>query len=558
MTTDNTWFLWNHDDGRYGVAPAGVTPPDWHPAGPVEMLAQPPSGQSAAIIEAWMDPETLDVIHAERKAAWENEYGAGGVSKAAGYTVAMTRAQPAAATVSADAVLRDAIAHGVGGYIEIDGRQIHIPAEVLPGEQPSATAPADGVRAALTNLVREAQAVADDYHRPRYARLDDAIASARAALAAPAAPRESTLPYEQALYELINKIDTGLDTGDILADARRASAALDGILAAGDLVANAHDHFKQAGVLADHYEQSVDFRIGWNACLDAIAHARRAAPAAPFDWRELARRLYVELFHCDQQMCSTRDEDGDPTWTTGATVRDVLRDANAALKAAPAVQAAPTIKESLQVAAPQAGEDDLPPVPSAYVNDVYMGYSKSDLHSYARAALAKKAGEDARPVTWPEAETIASIPAVDEALAAFSNDSTFDNAVGVVLAAISASKPAAQAAPAVPGTTASRDVLAERQRQISVEGWTPEHDDEHNGGELSAAAASYAIEANALLDGMRPDATRGAPFCWQWDPAWWKPSADPRRNLVKAGALILAEIERLDRAALTTQGASHG
>ncbi|MEK7945763.1 hypothetical protein WKR98_13485 [Pigmentiphaga sp. YJ18] len=75
------------------------------------------------------------------------------------------------------------------------------------------------------------------------------------------------------------------------------------------------------------------------------ASAALAAPAAPFDWRELARRLYVELFHCDQQMCSTRDEDGDPIWTTGATVRDVLRDANAALKAAPAVQAAPQVGE---------------------------------------------------------------------------------------------------------------------------------------------------------------------------------------------------------------------
>lgn len=58
--------------------------------------------------------------------------------------------------------------------------------------------------------------------------------------------------------------------------------------------------------------------------------------------------------------------------------------------------------------------------------------------------------EDARPVAWAEAETIANIPAVDEALEAFSNDSTFDNAVGIVQAVISASQPAAQAAPAVP------------------------------------------------------------------------------------------------------------
>lgn len=48
-------------------------------------------------------------------------------------------------------------------------------------------------------------------------------------------------------------------------------------------------------------------------------------------WRELARRLYVELFHCDQQMRSTRDEDGEPHWTQSTVVRDVLRDAKSAL-----------------------------------------------------------------------------------------------------------------------------------------------------------------------------------------------------------------------------------
>lgn len=40
----------------------------------------------------------------------------------------------------------------------------------------------------------------------------------------------------------------------------------------------------------------------------------------------------------------------------------------------------------------------------------------------------------------------------------------------------------------------------------------------------------------------------GKPWGWPWDASWWKPNAR-RRNLVKAGALILAEIERIDRAA---------
>jgi hypothetical protein len=84
-------------------------------------------------------------------------------------------------------------------------------------------------------------------------------------------------------------------------------------------------------------------------------------------------------------------------------------------------------------------------------------------------------------------------------------------------------------------------IAAERQRQIEVEGWTPEHDDEHDDGQLAKAASCYALP---------PDyANRN--FDWPWAMEWWKPSEDRRRELVKAAALIVAEIERLDRAALT-------
>ena len=89
---------------------------------------------------------------------------------------------------------------------------------------------------------------------------------------------------------------------------------------------------------------------------------------------------------------------------------------------------------------------------------------------------------------------------------------------------------------------AALDVLAERRRQIEVEGWTPEHDDEHGACELSDAAACYALGSEAADVGDVPD-------CWpqSWDESWWRPSQDRRRNLVKAAALLLAEIERLDR-----------
>lgn len=99
-----------------------------------------------------------------------------------------------------------------------------------------------------------------------------------------------------------------------------------------------------------------------------------------------------------------------------------------------------------------------------------------------------------------------------------------------------------------PVSAAIRDVIAERQRQISAEGWTPEHDDGHENGELSLTASAYAMQAAlAPWDEDIDYQDYPAPKGWPWDDRWWKPT-NPRRDLVKAGALILAEIERLDRA----------
>jgi hypothetical protein len=95
---------------------------------------------------------------------------------------------------------------------------------------------------------------------------------------------------------------------------------------------------------------------------------------------------------------------------------------------------------------------------------------------------------------------------------------------------------------------AIEDIAAERQRQIDKEGWTPAHDDTHNGGELAIAAAHYA-SFSALRPDLRATATDedSVRFGWPFDVSWWKPTT-PRRDLVKAAALIVAEIERLDRA----------
>ncbi len=92
------------------------------------------------------------------------------------------------------------------------------------------------------------------------------------------------------------------------------------------------------------------------------------------------------------------------------------------------------------------------------------------------------------------------------------------------------------------------EIARERERQMDAEGWTPEHDDNHSCGELADAAASYAHPAPW---GVRPQAGP-PPKLWPWSIAWWKPK-DRRNNLVRAGALIVAEIERLDRLAAKTK-----
>ena len=87
-------------------------------------------------------------------------------------------------------------------------------------------------------------------------------------------------------------------------------------------------------------------------------------------------------------------------------------------------------------------------------------------------------------------------------------------------------------------------VAAERQRQKDVEGWTEAHDDTHSAGEMMEAAYSYIWACMPF--GVRPSPNTPPPTYWPWDIKWWKPR-DKRRNLVRAAALLVAEIERLDR-----------
>lgn len=99
---------------------------------------------------------------------------------------------------------------------------------------------------------------------------------------------------------------------------------------------------------------------------------------------------------------------------------------------------------------------------------------------------------------------------------------------------------------------AVEEIADERRRQVDIEGWTPEHDDKHRFDHaLPRAAACYAL---AGLGGSGPFWINALqvphqvwPYRWEWKPG------DQRRNLVKAGALIVAEIERLDRAAAVSE-----
>jgi|GEM_PF-156603 len=83
-------------------------------------------------------------------------------------------------------------------------------------------------------------------------------------------------------------------------------------------------------------------------------------------------------------------------------------------------------------------------------------------------------------------------------------------------------------------------VLAERRRQIEAEGWSHEHDDAHELGELARAGACYAMQ-------MSRTSTQ-PPGIWPWSRQWWKPRPhDSRRNLGIGASLMLAEGEKFDR-----------
>ena len=94
--------------------------------------------------------------------------------------------------------------------------------------------------------------------------------------------------------------------------------------------------------------------------------------------------------------------------------------------------------------------------------------------------------------------------------------------------------------------TGAELIARERRRQVRVKGYTAEHDDEHDQGELAKAAICYAIPSRAAVQAVQ---------WWPWAnaPVVNHNVHNPRgresriRELAKAGALIAAEIDRLRR-----------
>lgn len=116
-------------------------------------------------------------------------------------------------------------------------------------------------------------------------------------------------------------------------------------------------------------------------------------------------------------------------------------------------------------------------------------------------------------------------------------------------------------------TSGVRRIAEERERQITEEGWSPEHDDTHQDGQLAKAAACYAsppaVHLRELVwreSGTNPYGEFVTKDPWPWGRVWDKrPSVSASfeeriKALAKAGALCAAEIERLERKRAKVKG----
>ncbi len=131
------------------------------------------------------------------------------------------------------------------------------------------------------------------------------------------------------------------------------------------------------------------------------------------------------------------------------------------------------------------------------------------------------------------------------------------------MVAVEAAMTAIRLAPgeAPPALTGVQLIAEERQRQIDAKGFTPDVDiksylPKHKRGELALAAIAYADNAaNALCHEVFEEDYLEIAGIWPWHPTSWNPK-NPRTDLIKAGALIAAQIDLME--ALEAQKAKDG
>ena len=102
----------------------------------------------------------------------------------------------------------------------------------------------------------------------------------------------------------------------------------------------------------------------------------------------------------------------------------------------------------------------------------------------------------------------------------------------------------------------TKRIAEERARQLRGEGWSAKHDDAHRRCELVMAAVCYAAKAAEQNVYIQKRTSKGHLFMDPWPSSWdsrWDKRHSHRgvatkvRMLEKAGALIAAEIDRLQR-----------
>ncbi len=312
-----------------------------------------------------------------------------------------------------------------------------------------------------------------------------------------------TAPSEQQMDRAYTAAEKLLDYRDRATPAQPAGAVPDVLREAPAHVREVLDQLLT--LTAADFAMLREFDPALVAKFEALLSAHPAGQSAG-SGAEAMREAAASICDEQQELCSKNavkcGEDGERQWSLAATC---LRDAARAIRRLPAPDSTRT------------------------------GQGKAETDEFDRRVQAALAA-------WKEAQDTATI---DE-----HQDDTDAGAMMCALAAADAlaARPAAPEAQGAWVSQAADDVLAERRRQVEAEGYSAGHDDAMEGeGQLAGAAACYAF-GDRLWTGVENGHgfLRKAATVWPWGDVYWKP-ADRRRNLVKAGALILAEIERLDR-----------